>query len=402
MKYLKSYKGEVQLEKQEGENARNLRGIKMNILMTLANPFTHDSRVYNEAKSLIKAGHKVTVLAWDKKRTHSAIELKDGINIVRSYNSNFMNILPYDIFRLHFWWRKGFRDALKLFKDEAFDVVHSHDLSSLPIGVKLKKKLGLPLIYDAHEIWGYMVASDFPWQLWKYYLWKENKLLKFIDYMIVTNEARMKFYKDKNVENIMIVGNCKHLISKNYVNPDNKVFTLLYIGILSPKRFLLELVDAVKNLDDVRCIIGGVGKPEYVGKLKQKCNESDNVKFIGKVPFTEVIPMTKKSDAVFCMIAPWDKNDITASTNKEFEAMASGRPIICTKGTFSGEFTEKYNIGLTSKYDKNDLQDIILKLKNNPNLREKLGKNALKLAIKQFNWKKQEEKLIGVYENLFL
>lgn len=38
----------------------------MNSLMTLSNPFTHDPRVYNEAKSLVKAGHEVTVIAWDK------------------------------------------------------------------------------------------------------------------------------------------------------------------------------------------------------------------------------------------------------------------------------------------------------------------------------------------------
>jgi len=40
----------------------------MNILMTLANSFTHDPRVYNEARSLVKNGHNVTILAWDKKK----------------------------------------------------------------------------------------------------------------------------------------------------------------------------------------------------------------------------------------------------------------------------------------------------------------------------------------------
>ena len=35
--------------------------------MILSNPFTQDPRVYNESKSLIKAGHKVTVLGWDKR-----------------------------------------------------------------------------------------------------------------------------------------------------------------------------------------------------------------------------------------------------------------------------------------------------------------------------------------------
>ncbi len=113
----------------------------MNILMTLANPFTHDPRVYNEAKSLIKAGHNVTILAWDKKKENASAEVKDGINIIRSYNSRFMEILPYDIFRMHFWWYKAYNDVLEVHKKNHFDIIHCHDLDTLPIGVKLKKKL---------------------------------------------------------------------------------------------------------------------------------------------------------------------------------------------------------------------------------------------------------------------
>ena len=134
----------------------------MNILMTLANPFTHDPRVYMEARSLIKAGHKVTVLAWDRIGNSPPYEVKDGIEIVRSYNTRLINFARYDIFKMYLWWNKGYRDALKLFKKKKFDIIHSHDLSSLKIGINLKKKYNLPLIYDAHEIFGYMIALDVP------------------------------------------------------------------------------------------------------------------------------------------------------------------------------------------------------------------------------------------------
>jgi len=366
--------------------------------MTLANPFTHDPRVYNEAISLTNAGHKVTVLAWDKKKTHPAIELKGEINIVRSYNSKFMNILPYDIFRLHIWWRKGYRDALRLYKEEAFDVVHSHDLSSLPIGVKLKKKLDIPLIYDAHEIWGYMVEKDLPW--WKYYLWKEKKLIRHVDEIIVAEDKYADYFKSITNKKLTPILNCKHLISKKYISPDNESFTLLYIGTLSPARFLVELVEAVKDLDDVRCTIGGAGKPEYVEKLKQKCNETGNVKFIGKVPFDEVIPMTQSSDAVVCMIDPSVFNNKIATANKQFEAMVCGRPIICTKGTRSGEITEENNCGLVVDYAKEDLKKAIIALRDKTKLCEELGRNALKTAINKYNWKIEEKKLLKVYESI--
>ena len=66
----------------------------MNVLMLLSNSFARDPRVYYEAASLVKAGHKVTVLAWDKEGDSPATEVRDGINIFRTYNTGFMKLLP--------------------------------------------------------------------------------------------------------------------------------------------------------------------------------------------------------------------------------------------------------------------------------------------------------------------
>ena len=99
----------------------------MNILMILTNPFTHDPRVYNEARSLVEAGHSVTVFAWDKKRENPQTEVIEKINVIRNYNSKFMDIFPYDLMRLHFWWIKGYKDALKPCKKNNFDIIHCHD-----------------------------------------------------------------------------------------------------------------------------------------------------------------------------------------------------------------------------------------------------------------------------------
>ncbi len=373
----------------------------MNILMTLANPFTTDARVFYEAKSLIKAGHKVTILAWGKKKIHPAKEKKEGIQVIRSHNRKLAEILPYDIFKLHFWWISGYKDAKELFEKNHFDVVHSHDLSSLPIGMKLKKKFNLPLIYDAHEIWGYMVHKDFP-KVWAdYYLWKEKKLLKHVDHIITVNNPLKDYFEKITDKPISIIMNAKPLQKKIYSPPDNKIFTIIYIGGIRKPRFILEIVEAVKDLEDVYCIIGGYkGRKHYIDKLKEKISKIKNTDFIGKVPMKDVLPLTKKADCVVCMTNPNDRNNSIATANKQFEAMVSGRPIICTKGTYPGAFTEKYDVGLTAEFNKESLKKAIVKLRDNPDLCEKLGKNALKNAVEEFNWERQEEKLVKLYENL--
>lgn len=372
----------------------------MNILMILSNPFTHDPRVSNEAKSLIKAGHKVTVLAWDKGKKNNAIDQIDGINVVRSYNTKFMNMLPYDIFRLHFWWRKGFKDAIKLQEKNNFDIVHCHDLDTLPIGIKLKKKLGIPLIYDAHEIWGYMVARDLP-KIWSnYYLWKEKHIIKHVDNIITVNDPLKNYFESICNIPITIVMNCKPFQEEDYQTPNNERFTLLYIGSLSKSRFMLEIVDVVKEIPEIYCIIGGRGKTEYVSSLKQKCSAVNNVDFIGLVQMDKVLTMTKQADAVICMTSPMDPNNSRASANKQFEALVCGRPIICTKNTYPGIFTEKTKCGLVAKFNKEDLKRAILELKNNPKLCEEFGKNALNAAKEKYNWSFQEKKLIEVYKGI--
>jgi glycosyltransferase involved in cell wall biosynthesis len=114
----------------------------------------------------------------------------------------------------------------------------------------------------------------------------------------------------------------------------------------------------------------------------------------------EVLPMTKKADLIICMTSPNDFNCSNAFANKQFEAMICGRPIICTKGTYPGEITEKEKCGLVADYTKEALKKAIIILRDNPKLCEELGRNALDSAIKEYNWEKQEKKLLDVYKGI--
>jgi len=369
----------------------------MNTLMTLANPFTNDPRVYQEARTFSKEGHKVTVLAWDGKGQNPPKDVKDGIDVFRIRNTRFMDFLPYDILRLRFWRNEAYKEALKLHKRNPFDVLHCHDLDTLPIGIKLKKKLGLPLIYDAHEIWGYMVMRDFPKLLIDYFFRKEKRLIKHVDRVITVNEPLRGYFSKISNKPITIVMNCKPLQGTEYEQPKNDRFTLIYIGTLGPSRFLIELADIIKEMPNVYCKIGGAGKSEYVDALKRKCSDIPNVDFVGKVPFEQVLPMTKKADAIACMTDPKHKNNSSALANKQFEALVCGRPIICTKNTYPGQFTEQHSVGITVDFSKEGLRKGIELLRDRPDLCEQFGRRALEKAIIGYNWEAQGEKLLNVY-----
>jgi glycosyltransferase involved in cell wall biosynthesis len=195
--------------------------------------------------------------------------------------------------------------------------------------------------------------------------------------------------------------NCKKLFSKKYIPSNNEIFTVIYFGVIGKPRFLLELVDVMKELPDIKCIIGGSGsKIGYVNELIEKCRLIKNVDFIGRVPMEEVIPMTLKSDAVIHMIDPLDSNNTIGLANKQFEAMVCGRPIIISEGSYAGELVEKLNCGLVVRRRKEDLKKAIEKLRDNPEICKKLGENALKAEINEYNWDNQEEKLIKLINKI--
>jgi glycosyltransferase involved in cell wall biosynthesis len=376
----------------------------MRILMFIDNPFTNDPRVYNEARSLVQAGHQVAVIAFDNEKQNPQRQDLDGIQVIR-LRTRLSPIRGFgwpvwNALNLLLWQWQAYRQALTLHKQACFHLIHCHDFDTLPIGVGLKVKLGLPLIYDAHEIYGYIMARAFPHWIANVFLWLEKKLITKVVRIVTDGEGKKRYFDGITDKPISVIMNCKLLESLEYQPPDNEGrFTILYIGVLHKARSIPMLIDTMKQLPDVHCVIGGIGSADYVQVLKEKCDMIPNVDFIGKVSFDQVIPMTKKADVVLLIINPQDLNNRLGLANKQFEAMVCGRPIICTKGTYSGELTEQEEVGLVVEYSEEALKQAIIKLRDDKRLRERLGRNALRAAITKYNWQNQERKLLELYES---
>jgi len=372
----------------------------MKVLMILSNPLIVDPRVFNEAKTLINNGHKVTVIVWDRHNNYKDEELIDGIRVVRIHNEKIMKILPNDLIRNPIWWRIAYKKALLLYRSGfKFNTVHCHDLDTLKTGVWLKKKFRINLIFDSHEIFGHMVSRTMPKSVVNYAFRMEKKLVKFVDFVIIAEKSYLDYFKSLGCKNIITLLNCKKLLIKKYKKNENKVFTVSYIGVLNRSRFFPESLEAIGNIENVKFLIAGKEENMYE-EIKQLSKKYKNIEFLGWIPYDKVIPTTLVSDIVLCMINPEDINNKIASANKQFEAMVCGRPIICTKETRSGEITEDEKCGLVIEYNKKALREAIIKLRDNPKLCKELGKNALKAAIEKYNWELEENKLINLYEKM--
>ncbi|MFO8108941.1 MAG: glycosyltransferase family 4 protein [Thermoplasmata archaeon] len=378
--------------------ARAKRGILMKILMLLSNPFMVDPRVYKEAKTLIEAGHEVTVVVWDRKGEYGEGSIVEGIRVVRIHNTGLMRLAYHDLFRNPFWWRRAYSKGMEIYKQGfKFDVVHCHDLDTLQSGVWLKRKLNCKLVYDAHEIFGYMIEENMPGSVCRFALRMEKKLVEHVDSMITVDEPFRDYFESIAGCPVTIVKNCKDMVYDGYQAPKNDAFTLIYIGIMNKGRFFPEIIDIVRELQDVRLVLAGK-KEGLFFEMKEYVKGMDDITFLGTIPTDEIIPRTRDADATFVLVDPTSRQNQKTVYNKQFEAMVCGRPIIVTDGTFAAEMTRCNRCGLVVDFTKDSVKEAIERLRDDPELAETLGRNGFKVAKKRYNWDKEKQNLLDVYD----
>ena len=186
-----------------------------------------------------------------------------------------------------------------------------------------------------------------------------------------------------------------HPSSNHIENPE--IFQLLCVARLIEQKGLLYLLKACRLMKDrglaFQCeIIGGPEEELFINylldlrKLHHKLDLTDSVRFAGKLSFEKVLEKYRSSH-IFVMPSVISKDgsrDITP--NSLIEAMAMKLPVVSTTVTAIPEIVEDGVNGLlVPPNDEIALADAIMKLMQNPQLREQLGENARRKVEKQFD-----------------
>jgi len=366
----------------------------MKILMVVFNNFFNDSRVDSEARALAENGYHVSVVDCAMGTGREEKKTVDSITVYRVQTDDRPKVMNRRSIRIPLFWKA----VKKMSKHIDFDVIHCHDLDTLSIGMSLKKERNITLIYDAHEIYPYVLNRGWAKLVKPYSNFLERKGVKTVDHLIMAEETYDPYFSQLGYKKSITVLNCKDIRHRAYRPPSKKEFTLSYIGTLSRPRFILELIDVVAHMEGVHLIIAGSGP--LTSEVRKRSKFLNNVEFLGLIPSRDVIPLTMESHGVVCMIDPRDMNNRIASANKQFEAMVAGRPIITTQGTRSGQITEKETCGLVVAYNREALKKAIGQLRDNSKLCEKLGRNGLKAALNKYNWSNEKKKLLALYSSL--
>ena len=114
------------------------------VAMLVRNRYTNDTRVEKEARTLVGAGHRVTIVA-DAAPGLPTHEIRDGSEVHRVARRGPR--VPGLRFVIHEWRLARRLRALRP------TVLHAHDTNALVPVALAARRLGIPFVYDAHDLW---------------------------------------------------------------------------------------------------------------------------------------------------------------------------------------------------------------------------------------------------------
>lgn len=344
--------------------------------------------VYNLRKQQIKSGHEVYIVTSNIEGIENKDILKFGLI---EYPFNLDRITPRRIVSLLMLALWGFRNLRKLKPD----VVHSHS-ADLGFFISLPARIyGIPVVNTCHGISFNDEQYSFLKRLMEKFFLKYAGLGK----IIAIDTTGLQTLKNAKMKNIAYVPNGIDLERfRDRIDKNDPVFKFLFVGRLEKQKglvYLLEAAGILKDKKDFRIIIiGGGSETEYLMRYTLNSGLGDIVDFKGKVDEQTLISNYMECDA-FVLPSLWEGMPLTL-----LEAAAAGMPVIASNvGGISAIFDHEQNALIIVPKDAEALSDAMLKLICDCKLRERLGKNARKLAEK-FSWENTAKLLDEIYINV--
>ncbi len=360
------------------------------VMMANAGHKPWDTRIFHkEARSLQRAGYKVVLII-----PHSEDYEKDHIQIVS---------IPLP--------RKGWEQLVKCpwkilrkgLEQPKEAVFHLHDSELLLVGIALKI-MGRRVIYDAHE--------DTPLQI-SYQHWIPGlikpmyalfyKLLEklagwWFDAIIVAEPVIAKYFPLKKV---VLIRNfpIAESFRREPIDADRKDY-LTYVGLLSKVRGVVEMLEGHRLATEkvkVDFVLGGKFAP---ASLEQELLPKYKVQYRSWLSYDEMISVLFSSKIGIIVPHPIERYK-TNYPVKLFEYMAAGLPVIAAKEGESANFVKEVSAGiLVDPLDEKQIAEAIITLMQDPSQAKAMGLRGRQLIFDKYNWEKESEKLLQLYQTL--
>lgn len=399
------------MEEQKSGTGRKILIIVENL------PVPFDTRVWQEATTLVENGYTVSVICPKGKGYEKEEEVLAGVHVYRhdlkTEGSGFVGyVKEYGSALYH-----EIRLAKKIYKEIGFDVIHGcNPPDDIYMVARHFRKYGVRYVFDHHDICPELFEAKFGKKglLYKSQLWLERQTYKHAAFAFVTNESYKKIAIERggmDPAKVYVLRSGPKLERLRIQEPKPELkkgrkYMVGYLGVIGKQEgipYLLEAARYIRNelhRDDI-CygIVGGGTSLEELKTLSVSMGIDDIVTFTGRAPDDVMLDYLNTAD--IC-VNPDEYNPMNdkSTMNKVLEYMALGKPIVqfdLTEGKYSAKEASVY----ANPNDAVDMGKKIVELLDNPQKRQEMSVYGRKRIVEELSWEHTSKALLAGYEAYF-
>lgn len=388
------------------------------ILIIVENlPVPFDTRVWQEATTLVENGYTVSVICPKGKGYEKEYEQLSGVHIYRhdlpTEASGFVGyVKEYGAALYH-----ELRLAKKIYKEIGFDVIHGcNPPDDIYLIAKYFRKYGVKYVFDHHDICPELFEAKFGKKglLYKSQTWLERKTYEYCTFAFVTNESYKKIAIERggmDPQKVYVLRSGPKLERLKIQPPKEELkggrkYMVGYLGVIGKQEGIQYLLEAAKYIrekmkrDDI-CygIVGGGTSLEELKALSVQMGIDDIVTFTGRAPDDMMLDYLNTAD--IC-VNPDEYNPMNdkSTMNKVLEYMALGKPIVqfdLTEGRYSAKKASLY----AKPNDPVDMAKKITELLDDEEKRKEMSVFGRKRIVEELSWEHTSKVLLEGYRAFF-
>ena len=372
----------------------------------------YDGRIFHkEAKSLKKMGYDVTIVGWDF-TGHGLAKTDDGITL---------NFRPFKLDK-----KKNVFAKARFFKKNVMpviqreilecrpDLIHCHDLETLPVSVKAAKKERCKLIYDCHDYWPEMeYHQNRLWGMITYFLerWNSGK----VDGVVTVSDHLAERFAKRKIPTVVLYNTTRYDTAQNILAndkmnirselglPKDKVI-VGYVGAMNYRMNFESYARALTMVDAsvVMVFVGGdEGSFKPLRALAKKLGIGERLILVPRVGYEKCLKYIHSFDIGLQALLSDPMAEHTLPT-KIFEYMALKIPYIAPDLRDMTEFTKKWDSGyILHDRDPGGIARLISDAISDPGRNAEIGERGHENVRKKFSWERMEKRLKRFYESMF-
>ena len=372
-----------------------------NVAMVVTNACDPDPRVINSARWLSKAGHNVTIHAYDRLHTAELESVIDGV-IIKRYQ---LGKSPYGgMLKTAIGIRKFHQHVLSNLLQSPPNIVVCHDADTLAVGCKLKKKRGTTLILDMHDLQHTWVLMPSPRSKYRKII---SKIMKS-RFLARLPQTDLILTSSGSIKNGVYPGLREWLMSQGFEStvienrpveyseltvPTNTNWVVSHTGRIRDINSMRLLFAAIKQMPQNQrpdiCIAGDGPSWSRVKLELEKFSKSDGLKFdiSGSYDRNGLTKILQKTNVMYAMYDPIRGNILDGALPvKMFDAAAHNVPSVVNSNCLMGELCEQEQLGKAVEWDNSSmLADALLSLRDSRVNMDKTASDVEKHYLEAFN-----------------